>query len=242
MKAKTIAVVGAIAGVSFALGGMVLSATWLIGGDAQAVLARPGTLRPFLESHRTGLLLIVAIFGFLGGAAIALLSTTLATHSRPDEEHTGTAFLSLIGGLTGATIAFVVTRAGIGLGGTIEAGVVKLSAFRAVLTFGAAGILAGATIALVTDRLGSPAAIGLEGDAVPESPATFRRESLQAVLFPAGALIIVAAIAFGFSRLFLAGTNALAVTVASVFSVAVLGGGALLAGRPPKSGSDGSDA
>jgi hypothetical protein len=58
------------------------------------------------------------------------------------------------------------------------------------------------------------------------------------MLIPLLAVSVVAVTIFAFSRALLAGNNVLAVTIASVFSVAVLAGAAVLAAHPPRHQTD----
>lgn len=242
MKAKSlwIALAGTLAGLAFAVGGIVLSAGLLVDGGAQVVVTdfSTGTTRPVIQVDQVHLYLYVVIGGFLAGAIIGAVTAMLASHANPDEPRFSIVPVTLIGSVLGAAIAYAVFRATLGIGGTIVDGVITVSAFRAFFIFGASGAVAGAVVAVVAEWLSRTEVVGLEGEAWPEDRRSFMRETAPAMLIPLLAVSVVAVTIFAFSRALLAGNNVLAVTIASVFSVAVLAGAAVLAAHPPRHQAD----
>lgn len=236
MKKTTsaIAAVGAVTGVLLAIGGMVLAAGLLIDGGAQAITVRPqsGLARPFIEAEDFHLYAYVIMAGAVVGGLIGSLTSIFAGQASPDTPRFGVIPVTIASAVVGAIGSYAMLRFGLGIGGTITAGVVTLSAFRSILVFAATGAVVGGVSATISERLSRPEVMGLAGEAWPSSKRAFIRESMPAMLIPLGALIVIAAVVFGFSRALLAGNNALAVTLASALSVAILGGGALMAYSP----------
>ena len=122
MKAKSlwIALAGTLAGLAFAVGGIVLSAGLLVDGGAQVVVTdfSTGTTRPVIQVDQVHLYLYVVIGGFLAGAIIAAVTAMLASHANPDEPRFSIVPVTLIGSVLGAAIAYAVFRATLGIGGT----------------------------------------------------------------------------------------------------------------------------
>jgi hypothetical protein len=139
-----------------------------------------------------------------------------------------------------AIVLYSVMRASVGLGGSIEDGIVSISAFRLVLGAGVAGFVTGGITAGATDALARPAFLGLDNEAWPASSAAFVKESVRAMMAPMIGLGVVAALALGVSQVLLSSSHTGAVVLASVLSAAVLAGAALVAYRPWDRGEPGS--
>lgn len=244
LKSLWIAASGALAGLVFAVGGIVLSAGLLVDGGVQVIVTdfSREVSRPVLQVDQVHMYFYVVIGGLLGGAIIAALTAALASQADPGEPRFSTIPVTLMGAVTGASIAYVVFRTLLGIGGVIEDGVITVSAFRAFFVFGVSGAVAGAVVAVVAEWLSRAEVVGLEGEAWPEDRKSFTRETAPAMLIPLLAVSFIAVTIFVFSRALLAGNNALAVTIASVFSVGVLGIAALLAAHPPRSGRTSEEA
>lgn len=224
---------GAIAGTFVAIVATAMSAGLVI-HDAAGFTGGRGTLTTGTDA----MFLYVLGFGILGGALIAYLTVTLATRGQPDERRLRPRAIAVVGAVVGAIAAYAVLRAGIGLGGTITNEVVTISAFRAIVTFISAGATAGGVVAVAAERYSRPAALGLEGEAWPQSAAAFIKDSLPAAGIPALAIVVIAATVFGLSRVLLASESSAAfpIAVASVIAVLVLAGGAYL--TRPKDGAE----
>ncbi|MDP2622188.1 MAG: hypothetical protein Q8Q29_00085, partial [Actinomycetota bacterium] len=141
---------------------------------------------------------------------------------------------ALIGGSVGAVIGFSTTRAAVGAGGTIEAGIVTLSVFRAVLVAVIAGAVTGAMVGATVERVSRTEAIGIGGEAWPRSPGAFIRDAVTAMGLPALGIGIGAAVVYGLSRVLLEAGSTVGLIVFGGAAAAILAGAALIASTPRK--------
>ena len=224
---------GAIAGTFIAIVATAMSAGLVI-DDAAGFAAGRGTLTAGTDA----MFLYVLGFGILGGALIGYLTVAMARSEHPEEARFLPGAIATLGAAAGAVTAYAVLRAGIGVGGTITNEVITISAFRAIVTFISAGATAGGVVAVTAEHYSRPAALGLEGEAWPQSAAAFIKDSLPAAGIPALAIVVVAATVFGLSQVLLANESSAAfpIAVASVIAVLVLAGGAYL--TRPKDGAE----
>ena len=240
-SAPAISAIGAAAGIVAALGATAMAAGLLVDGAAQAVLVdeQLSSSRPFIEAQDLHLYLYVSAAGALVGAVIAALTSIFAKQASPAQPRLGIGPLAVIGAMVGAVMSYTTLRVGIGIGGQIENGLVTISAFRAIVIFVSAGAAVGASCALVAERLSRPEVVGVDGEAWPTSRTAFIKESMPAMVIPLLALLVIAALVFGLSRALLAGNNVLAVSLATVISIGVLGFAALLAYTSDSDETDG---
>ncbi|MBT8197490.1 MAG: hypothetical protein HKO87_05645 [Acidimicrobiia bacterium] len=231
------AVTGAVVAVAitaFIIGIRALGSVDLVVTDLATTNARP-----VLSITNGSFYLALVVAGLAGGALVGATTYVLGRMTSPSAPRFPLKYLLPTAAVMAAIVLYAVMRASVGLGGSIEDGIVSISAFRLVLGAGVAGFVTGGITAGTTDALARPAFLGLDNEAWPASSAAFVRESVRAMMAPMIGLGVVAALALGVSQVLLSSSHTGAVVLASVLSAAVLAGAALVAYRPWDRGEPG---
>ncbi|MBT8213417.1 MAG: hypothetical protein KJN71_09750 [Acidimicrobiia bacterium] len=188
--------------------------------------------RPVLDITNGSFYLALIVAAIVGGTIVGAATYFLGRMTSPTAPRFPLKYLLPTAAVTAAVVLYAVMRGAIGLGGSIENGIVSISAFRLVMGAGVAGFVAGGATAGATDALARPAFLGFDNEAWPASRAAFVKESVRAMMAPMIGLAIVAAVAIGVSQMLLSSSHTGAVVIAAVLATGVLAGAALVAYRP----------
>jgi len=227
-------IIGAIVGSFIGIGVLALAASRVVDRGLGAVLDASGRVTPVFEVSQGAMHLLVLVAGAIAGSVLGLIGYAVGREAAPDESRFSAGPLALIGGAVGAVIGFATTRAAVGAGGTIEAGIVTLSVFRAVLVAVIAGAVTGAMVGATVERVSRTEAIGIGGEAWPRSPGAFIRDAVTAMGLPALGIGIGAAVVYGLSRVLLEAGSTVGLIVFGGAAAAILAGAALIASTPRK--------
>jgi hypothetical protein len=227
-------VLGALTGVFLAFSAMALVVGNVAVGTVDAVVLSRATsrARPVFEASAGAAYALVIVIGAVAGIVIGMITYALARETAPERERFPLRYLLPVAAFTSAIMAYAGLRTGVGAAGSIAAGVVSLSMFRALVVAVATGAAAGAVTAFAVHALVEPSFLGLEGAAWPRTSREFVLASTKAVLAPIAAVAVAGGAAIGISQILLSLTTEGAVIFASVLAVVILGGAALLAARP----------
>jgi hypothetical protein len=234
-KRRLVAVaLGALTGGFLALGAMALVVGNVAIDTVDAVVLSQATsrVRPTFAASAGAVYTLVIVLGALAGIVIGLIAYLLAREIDPDRERFPLRYLLAVAAVTSAVVAYAGLRTGVGAVGSITAGVVTLSVFRATVVAVVTGAAAGAATAFTMHVLVEPSFLGLEGAAWPKTRREFLVASAKAVLAPIVAVAVAGGAAVGLAQIMLSLTTEGAVIFASAVAVVVLGGAALLAARP----------
>jgi hypothetical protein len=174
---------------------------------------------------------LVLLLGAALAIVVAILVHAFGSMTEPDEARIPLRWLLPLAALSGAILAYGALRAGIGLAGQIERGTVTVSVYRGLLTALAAGAVTGGATAWVVDLFNRRTALGLAGEAWPQSGAAFIKPLARAAAIPVLGVVIAAAVAVGFSQVLLAVEGTAAVALFAVIPALILAAGAALAYR-----------
>lgn len=227
-------ILGAIVGSFIGIGVLALAASRVVNGGLGAVLDPSGRNTPVFAVSQGAMHLLVLVAGALAGSVLGLIGYAVGREAAPDEPRFSPGPLALIGGAAGAVIGFATTRAAVGAGGSIEAGIVTLSVFRATLVALIAGAVTGAMVGGTIERVSRTEAIGIGGEAWPRSPGAFIRDAVTAMGLPALGIGIGAAVVYGLSRVLLEAGSTVGLIVFGGAAAAILAGAALIASTPRK--------
>ena len=225
---------GAFAGALLALGGLALFGSRVSLASVQGVLLDPATGRgrsDFVVSSG-GTYLALIIVSMVGGLLIAGIVYAFGRENEPEGARFPLRYLLPTAAITAAIMAYSMLRVGLGAVADIDGGLITVSVFRLIIVLLIAGFVAGGATASVVDALARPRFLGFEGEAVPESSAAFVGEMLSAIGAPTIALVVIAALAVGFSQVLLSLHGTAAVAAFSIVAAIVLGLAALVAYRP----------
>ena len=126
--------------------------------------------------------------------------------------------------VTAVAAGYSVLRAGLGMTGTTEAGVITVRAAALGFTVLVAGLVAGGLVAWVVSVLAAKSIVGLEGEAAPTSTAAMMRAAARAVGRPMLAIGVIAALAISLAQLLLAAEGTAAVAIFSGAAAVILVG------------------
>lgn len=221
--------IGAVAAIML----IAFAAEFFIDSSVGAVVLNPftGRARPqFVATEGSTYLFLFFASAPIGGA-LAHMTWLIGRQVEPDTPRFGLPLTAASGILVAPIIAYSALRTGIGAAGVINQDVITLSVFRAVVVIVVTGAVTGLVTVLVADRVSRVEVLGLGGAAWPRSRAVFTKESMRAVGVPMAALLVIAAVVIGVSRIFLLGPGLGAVVAASVVAVAILAAAAFTAYR-----------
>lgn len=221
--------IGSLAGAFLGLMALALAAARVLDGGLAATLDGP-----VFEVGQGAMHLLVIVAGIVGGSILGLIGFAVGREAAPDEPRFQAGPLALIGGVTGAIVAFATTRAAVGAGGSIVAGIVTLSPFRAAVVALIAGAVTGGVVGGTVERISRTDAIGIGGEAWPRTPGAFIKDAAAAMGLPGLGLVLGAAIVFGLSRVLLEATDTVALIVFGGVAAAILFGAAIIAANPPR--------
>lgn len=227
-------IIGALVGSFIGIGVLALAASRVVDRGLGAVLDPSGRATPVFEVSQGAMHLLVLVAGVIAGSILGLIGNAIGREAAPDEPRFSPGPLALIGGAVGAVIGFATARAAVGAGGTIEAGIVTLSVFRAVLVALIVGAVTGAMVGGTVERVSRTEAIGIGGEAWPRSPGAFIRDAVTAMGLPALGIGIGAAVVYGLSRVLLEAGTTVGLIVFGGAAAAILAGAALIASTPRK--------
>ncbi|MFQ5947784.1 MAG: hypothetical protein ACE5KX_02850 [Acidimicrobiia bacterium] len=236
MRRRTLVIagLGAVMGAGLGLALLVLGTPRFIEHGVDGVLldARTSRGRAFFEVTEGAFNAFVVLASAVGGLVLAGLSYVVGREAGPEIPRFRALPLLVLGTAAGVVIGYAAARSGIGVGGTIEEGILTLSVFRAVVIAAIAGATVGTIVGATVEQLSRPEVLGLEGEAWPRSSLQFLREAAVAMLIPILTIAVMGGIIFGFSRILLAGSSAVAVATAAAVAALILGGATLVANLP----------
>ena len=213
---STVVVSGALAGglvglVSLALftGRFAMDGLGLTGGGDAELAVTSGALY-----------LATIISALIGGAIVSVIAYGVSSE---DDEGTTRFELTHVlpfGLVTAVAAGYSILRAGLGIAGDAEAGVVSVSLAPLGLTILVSGLVSGALVAWVVATLATRSVVGLAGEAAPASTAAMMKAATKAVSGPMLAIVVIAALAIALAQLLLAAEG--------VAAIAIFGGAAAL--------------
>jgi len=230
------AVAGSVAGAVLGILALALAAARVLDAGLTVPLRDDGLIEASFAVGQAGMYVLVLVAGALGGAILGMIGYAVTTQADPAARRYRMGPIAAMGALVGAPVAFAAARAAVGLAGDITSKTVVLPVFRASLVAAAAGAVTGLLIVVAVERLSRPDVLGMGGAAAPRSLGQFVRDAAAAVGLPAIGLIVAATLVFGFSRLLLEADKSVALVAFGGVAALILGGTALVAGRPPRRG------
>ncbi|MCP5113759.1 MAG: hypothetical protein GY953_23235 [bacterium] len=188
----------------YAVDGLGLST----GGDAE------------LSVTSGALYLAVIVASLIGGAVV----TAIAYGSSADDDGSLTRFelthIMPFGLVAAVAAGYSIVRAGLGIVGDTEAGVITVGLAALSLTVLISGLVTGGLVAWVVSKLAAKSVVGLEGEAAPTSTAAMMKAATRAISRPMLAIVVIAALAIALAQLLLAAEG--------VAAIAIFGGAATL--------------
>lgn len=167
-------------------------------------------------SVTSGALYLAAVLAaLLGGTAVAVIAYGVSSDDDESVTRFGLAHILPFGLVAAVAAGYSILRAGLGIAGDAEAGVVTVSLAALGLTVLIAGLIAGAVVAWVVSTLATKSIVGLEGEAAPSSTAAMMRAATKAVSGPMLAIVVIAALAIALAQLLLAAEGVAAIAIFS---------------------------
>ena len=225
-------IIGSLVGAVLGIAVLALAAARVLEGGLHAVTDASGRSTPVFQVTQGAMYLLVAVAGAVGGSLLGLIGYAVGREAAPDEPRFSAAPLAIIGAGVAAAIGFAATRAGVGAGGDIAAGLVVLPVFRATIVALVAGGITGGIVGGTVERISRTEALGIGGDAWPRSPGAFLRDAAAAMGLPALGIALGAVIVFGLSRVLLESETEVGLIVFGGVAALILLGAAVIAGNP----------
>jgi hypothetical protein len=187
------------------------------------------------EVTRSAAHVYVLIGGAFVGASAAAMAYAAARLTDPRDRLYPPGVLVPLGTVTGAAVAYAVTRAGFGAAATsILEGIVTITTSRAAVIGVVAGALTGSLVAVTTERLARPSVYRFEGEAWPADTQTFLRDAVAALVPPMTGVVAAGVAVFALSRLLLGVSHLMALVIFAGAAAVVLFGATAIAAREPR--------
>ena len=225
-------IIGSLVGAVLGIAVLALAAARVLEGGLDAVTDASGHSTPVFQVTQGAMYLLVGVAGAVAGSILGLIGFAVGREAAPDEPRFSSAPLEIIGAGVGAAIGFAATRAGVGAGGDIAAGLVVLPVFRAAIVALVAGGITGGIVGGTVERISRTEALGIGGEAWPRSPGAFLRDAAAAMGLPAIGIALGAVIVFGLSRVLLESETEVGLIVFGGVAALILLGAAVIAGNP----------
>lgn len=229
MTRRTFAAAAAGTGAGAFLG--ILALALAAGQVATSGLGVTESGAPTFAVTQAAMYTYLLLAGAVGGSLVALVGRFAGAN---DESRHGPNPVALLGAVSGAVLAFATARTAVGIGGDITSGIVSITVFRAAILSLVIGATTGLTVAIAAERLGRPAALGVDGEAAPASAGAFLRHAAVSAGLPIAGLLAAVASAFGISRILLGADRSIALAVFGGLAAALLAGAAFVASRAPR--------
>lgn len=225
---------GAVLGVIAALAVMALLAPRVLEQGVASVFDVTGSGRAVFVVSAGATWLWTAVTGAAGGAILGAIASVIGREADPESRHLGLTSIAIMGAVIGAIVSVAAARSVLGIGASIELGVLTVSVFRALIAAVVAGAVTGAVVGLSAERLSRADALGFGGVAWPDSPGALARDVMAAMGMP----LVLALGAMGFvvllAQLILSLPHIPALVVFGGAAALVLAVGALLAAMPSR--------
>lgn len=212
------ALAGGLIGIAlFALfaGRFAIDALGLTGGGDAELTVTSGALY-----------LATVVAALIGGVIVSVIAYGVSS----DDDETVTRFelghILPFGLVTAVAAGYSILRAGLGVAGDAEAGIVSLPIAALALTVLISGLVTGALVAWVVATLAAKSIVGFEGEAAPSSTTAMMKAATRAVTGPMLAIIVIAALAIALSQLLLAAEGVAAIAIFGGAAAVVLLGAA----------------
>lgn len=229
MTRRTFAAAAAGTGAGAFLG--ILALALVAGQVATSGLGVTESGAPAFAVTQAAMYTYLLVAGAVGGTLVALLGRFAAGD---EESRHGPGPVAVLGATSGAVLAFATTRTAVGMGGDIAGGMVSLAVSLAAILSLVVGAATGLTVAVAAERLARPAALGVQGEAVPASTGAFLRHAAVSAGLPIAGLVAAVAVVFGVSRVLLGAERIVALAVFGGLAMALLAGAAFIASRSPR--------
>jgi hypothetical protein len=235
MRSRTLAAgaLGTLAGAVLGLVTLAFAAGRVIDAGV-APGTQPGDATVFVVG-RGSMTLLILVAGAFGGTVIGAIAYAVGRIADPRERLYPVGAVLAIAAATGAFVAYAASRAAIGAAAdSILDGTVTITVFRAAMAALVTGLLVGGVVGAGIERMSKPSLYGFGGEAWPASTAALLRAAAPAIGIPVVGIVVAAAAVFGFSRLLLAASHIVALTLFSLAAALILFGAAAIAAREPK--------
>jgi hypothetical protein len=175
------------------------------------------------------LYLATVVAALLGGLAVSVIAYGMTANNDDETGRFKLVHILPFGLIAAVATGYSVLRAALGASADIASGTVTVTIGALAVAALLAGVVAGAVTAWIVATLAAKRIVGLEGEAVPESPAAMFKAAVQAITGPLIAIVAIAALAISLAQLLLAAEGTAAIAIFSGAAALVLFGAAVAA-------------